>query len=187
MASAPPISLPTAQQSSDHDDENNHHGTHNIALWLTIKHRRPHTDNPPASKRARLHSDEAAQAHPREESPVTPPHEAGTGAADPLPYDGIPHGWRRCPPMGQPLRLPFTDPNTGREHKTYLVPMKVCCSHGTTHWRPATQVPLDGQYDDRLQDSELFYPEDAILTVATNTAYKRMPVRVARMHASHVT
>ena len=39
------------------------------------------------------------------------------------------------------------------------------------------QVPLDGQYDDRLQDSELFYPEDAILTVATNSVYKRMPVR----------
>lgn len=31
--------------------------------------------------------------------------------------------------MGQMLRLPFTDPNTGREHKTYLVPMKVLCIH----------------------------------------------------------
>lgn len=44
---------------------------------------------------------------------------------DELQYDGIPQGWRQCPNMGQPMRLPFISPTDGRELKTYLVPMKV--------------------------------------------------------------
>lgn len=134
MASAPPInseqqSPAAVHHSSDHveDDDTNHNGTQG---QLIAQQPLPSgATDPPPQKRARLtEPEEAAHLNQhREESPVTPPHDPTTNeVGDPLQYDGIPQGWRRCPAMGHMLRLPFIDPSSGREHKTYLVPMKAC-------------------------------------------------------------